>query len=302
MEREETAQPILIYRRVHREAAGVEPPLTTYHSPLSTHHSPFAKMWRHRGLIRQFAWREFRSRYVGSYLGLCWSVLMPALMLVVYTFVFRGVFHVEWQTLPDGSALAFAVNLFGGLLIYNLFAEVASRSPHLLVSQPQFGKKVVFPLEILPLTTTTAALGHALVAFLVVSAASALLVRWPGWNILWLPVVLLPYVGLLLGMGWLLASVGTFWRDMGPAVTVGLHALIFLTPVFYPLSAVPGKWQMVLRLNPLAVFIENTRRVWFCNRPPHFGPWAVAAMVSLIVMLAGFWWFQKSKRVFADVI
>jgi lipopolysaccharide transport system permease protein len=271
-------------------------------SRLSSPHSALGGLWRHRGLIRQFAWREFRSRYVGSYLGLCWSIVTPAVMLVIYTFVFRGILHVHWGSSADESPLAFAVNLFGGWLIYNLFAEVVSRSPHLLISQPQFVKKVVFPVEILPVTTTVAALGHALMALSVVGVTAALLVRWPSCQVLWLPVLLLPYLALLLGVSWFAAALGTFWRDLGPAITIGLHALIFLTPVFYPLQAVPGKWQPLMRLNPLAIFIENTRRVWSANRPPLFGEWSVAALISLLVMTAGYWWFQRCKRDFADVV
>jgi lipopolysaccharide transport system permease protein len=259
-------------------------------------------LWRYRGLIFQFASREFRSRHAGSYFGLLWSVLTPSLLLVIYTLVFRGVLHVQWDSVTESSALAFAVNLFGGLLIYNLFAEVASRSPSLLVSHPQFVKKVVFPLEVLPMSVTMAALGHALMALLVVGTVSAALIRLPGWNVLWLPVILLPYAMLLLGVSWFLAALGTFWRDLGPAVSVGLHALIFLTPVFYPLAAIPEQWQPLMRLNPLALFIENIRRVWLRDQSPRFGDLLIAAAISQVLMLAGYCWFEKSKRAFADVV
>jgi lipopolysaccharide transport system permease protein len=271
-------------------------PLRARHSALSTN------LWRHRALIRQFTWREFRGRYLGSYLGLLWSVATPAAMLCIYTFVFRGVLQVEWKMLPDGSALMFAVNLFGGLLVYNLFAEVAGRSPLLLVNQPHFVRKVVFPVEILPITTTAAALGHGLIALAVVGAVACVGIGLPSWHVLWLPVLLFPYVAFLMGVSWFLAAAGTFWRDFAPAVTLGLHALIFLTPVFYPLQAVPQSWQPLFRLNPLAVYVENTRRVWLWNQPPDWSTWCLTALASVAVMLAGYWWFMRVKRAFADVV
>ena len=272
------------------------------YSGLRTQDSGLLSLWRHRALIRQFTWREFRGRYLGSHLGLVWSAVTPAVMLCIYTLVFRGVLQVQWTTLPDSSALTFGINLFGGLLIYNLFAEVAGRSPHLLVNQPHFVRKVVFPLEILPITTTAAALGHGLIAFVVVSVVACFWMGPPGWQVLWLPVLLLPYVALLLGVSWLLAAVGTFWRDVAPVVTLGLHALIFLTPVFYPLHAVPQSWRPLFRLNPLAAFVENTRRVWLWNRPPALGMWFVTALASIAVMFIGYFFFIRSKRAFADVV
>lgn len=296
MDRSAAPTPVPTNHRVRFAACVAQPPR------LAEPDVPRWSLWRHRALIRQMTWREFRGRYLGSHLGVLWSVATPAVMLCIYTIVFRGVLQVQWTMLPDRSALTFAVNLFGGLLIYNLFAEVAGRSPHLLVNQPHFVRKVVFPVEILPVATTAAALGHGLIALFVVGAAACVGIGSPGWHVLWLVLLLPPYAGFLLGVSWFLAALGTFWRDLGPAVTVGLHALIFLTPVFYPLQAVPEGWQPLFRLNPLAVYVENTRRVWLWNQPPDLGAWCMTAASSLAVMLLGYWWFMRSKRAFADVV
>jgi lipopolysaccharide transport system permease protein len=287
--------------------AVVEPPrmLTPQAPGWREYADPLAlarNLWRHRGLIRQLAWREVRGRYQGTRFGLVWSVLTPLLMLLVYTFVFNFVLKVRWGVAPQETALEFALTLFCGLAVYNVFAETVGRAPGLIIAHPNFVKKVVFPLEVLPVSALLAALVHALMGLVLVGVLAACFVRAPGWPVLLVPLLLVPYLCFILGLSWFLASLGTFLRDLGPGLTVALHLLIFLTPVFYPLHAVPPPWRWVLLMNPLTVYVENTRQVLVWGTPPGLLALTVAAVLSLLVMQAGYIWFMKSKRAFADVV
>jgi lipopolysaccharide transport system permease protein len=227
---------------------------------------------------------------------------MPAALVLAYTFVFQFVMKARWGQSADESPLAFGLTLFTGMLVYTLFSESTSRAPGLMLAHPNFVKKVVFPLEILPLTTLLGTLAHLGVSLFVVVTAYALLVQPPGWQALWFPLLLLPYVAFLLGLGWLLSALGVFVRDLGPTVGLIAHVLVFLTPVFYPLGAVPAPWRTLMQLNPLAVFVDNARRVLLWDQPPDWWPLAIASVVGLIVMQLGYALFMRSKRGFAEVV
>ena len=257
---------------------------------------------RQRTLIRQFTIREVRGRYQGSVLGILWSFLIPIGMLVSYTFVFRFVLKAGSYRASDQSALEFGLSLFTGLLIFNLCSEAVTRAPALILSHPNFVKKVVFPLEILPVTTVLSSLVHILASLLIVMIVSACISGQLGWQALWFPVILLPYLCFIIGATWFLASLGVFLRDLGPAVAIFMQLLIFLSPVFYPLERVPESLQTLMQLNPLAVVVENGRRVLLWNTPPSMPALATMALLSIVVMQAGYTWFMKSKRAFADVV
>jgi lipopolysaccharide transport system permease protein len=259
-------------------------------------------LFRHRTLIWQFTWRDIRARYQGSYLGLCWSLLLPLAMLAAYTFVFRFVFQARWGVRSEESALEFGLTLFAGLLVFNVFGETGSRAPALILGHPNFVKRVIFPLEILPVTSVAATLVHVGASLVVVVAAAVLLMAGVGWQALWVPFIAIPYVCLVLGLSWFLASLGVFLRDLGPMMVVAVQFLVFLTPVFYPLALVPEPWRTVMSLNPLAVFVDSSRRVLLWNQPPDLPALGAATICSLVVLQTGYIWFMKSKRAFADVV
>lgn len=256
---------------------------------------------RHRTLIRQFTWRDIRTRYQGSYLGLFWSLLLPLAMLAAYTFVFRFVFQARWSR-SEESAFEFGLTLFAGLLVFNVFGETVSRAPALILSHPNFVKRVIFPLEILPVTSLAATLVHVGASLVVVVAAAVLLMGGVGWQALWVPFIAVPYVCLVLGVNWFLAALGVFLRDLGPMMVVAVQFLVYLTPVFYPLAFVPEPWQTVMCLNPLVVFVDSSRRVLLWNQPPDWPALGAATICALVVLQAGYIWFMKSKRAFADVV
>jgi lipopolysaccharide transport system permease protein len=263
--------------------------------------SAAANVLRHRGLVWQLTKRDVLGRYRGSLLGIVWSLVNPLLMLGVYTFVFGFVFKTKWGGKEAGT-LQFTLVLFAGLIVYNLFAECVNRAPSLIVSQPNLVKKVVFPLELLPVVQLASALFHALVSLVVLLVAFLLLHGVPPLTALLLPVVIAPLCGLCLGFAWLLASLGVYLRDVGQVVAIVTSALMFLSPLFFPLSALPGRVQRVVLLNPLSIPIEQTRRVLLWGQAPDWPPLLAYTAAAIAAMWAGYWWFQRTRNGFADVL
>jgi lipopolysaccharide transport system permease protein len=260
-----------------------------------------ASLWRHRGLIRNLVHREVVGRYKGSVLGIFWSLATPVFMLVVYTFVFSVVFKARWSGGSD-STTEFALVLFAGLLVFNLFAECISRAPGLVLAHVNYVKKVVFPLEVLPWVAMGSALFHLAVSFGVWLLAYVLLVGLPHWTVILSPLVMAPFVLLVMGLSWLLASLGVFLRDVGQFIGIAVQVLMFLTPVFYPVAAMPAQFQPFLLMNPLTPPIEMMRDVMYWGHVPGMQLWLMGAIGSMLVAVLGFAWFQKTRKGFADVL
>lgn len=258
--------------------------------------------WRNRQLIAQLTRREVALRYRGSIFGLAWSFLNPLLMLAVYTFVFSVVFKARWGADPNESRAQFALILFAGMIVFNLFAEMLSRAPGLVVSNVNYVKRIVFPLEILPLVAFGSALFHSLVSLGVLVLAQLILNHSMPWTIVLLPVVFLPLVLLSLGIGWFLAALGVYVRDISQITGVLVTVLMFFSAVFYPLSALPQDYQRFLILNPLVLIISESRQVLIYGLLPNWTSLGVALLFGLSVAFFGFWWFQKSRNGFADVL
>ncbi len=264
--------------------------------------SLFTAPLRHRSILRQFVRREILGRYRGSVLGLAWTFLTPLLMLAVYTFVFVGVFRVRWPGAEEAGGVAFALRLFAGLMVFQLFAEVVGRAPTLVTAQPNLVKKVVFPLELLPFVSLGAALFHFAVSVALLLAALLLIEQRLPVTALLAPLAILPLLPLLLGLGWLLAALGVFVRDIASIVGVGVNLMLFLSPVFYALESLTPRWQFWMRLNPLTPAIEDLRRTLFAGLPPLWADWWLALAVGLLAAAGGAWVFNKTRRGFADVL
>jgi lipopolysaccharide transport system permease protein len=256
----------------------------------------------HRGLIARMAEREVIGRYRGSIMGLAWSFLNPVLMLAVYTFFFSVIFKARWNTPGADDKASFAILLFIGLIVHGIFAECITRAPGLVVGNVNFVKKVVFPLEILVPVTMASALFHALVSTVVMLVVQFFVMGQIPVTALLLPLVLLPLVILTTGIGWFLASLGVFVRDIGQATGILVTILLFLSPVFYPISALPEQYQGWFRLNPLTPIIEEARTVLVFGGGIDWGPWLLRILVSTVVAWLGFWWFQKTRKGFSDVL
>lgn len=261
----------------------------------------FSSLWRNRSLIHASVKREVLGRYRGSALGLFWSFLNPLLMLAVYTFFFSVVFKARWSTGSD-SKTEFALVLFSGLMIFNLFSECISRAPGLILSNQNYVKKVVFPLEILPWVSLGAGLFHYAVSLVVWLAAHLFFRGLPSITAIYLPLILLPYCLFIVGLSWVLASLGVFLRDVAQFIGLAITALMFLSPLFYPASSLPEAYRHLLYINPLTSVIEQTRSVLFWGQSPDFVLLGVFLMASACVACLGFVWFQKTRKGFADVL
>lgn len=226
-------------------------------------------------------------------------------MLSVYTFVFSIVFKARWGVshadAPESKAM-FAVVLFIGLIVHALFAEILTRAPTLITGNVNYVKKVVFPLEILPVVTAGAALFHAVVSLGVWLLAYLIFVGPPHWTLLFLPVIFLPLIILALGCAWILASLGVFLRDVSQTIGILVTVLMFTAPVFYPVSNLPPKIQPLVMLNPLTFIITEARDVAIWGNMPRFDWLGIYFLVSVLVASAGFAWFQKTRKGFADVL
>jgi lipopolysaccharide transport system permease protein len=260
-------------------------------------------MLRNRQLILQMTKRDVVGRYKGSAFGLAWSFFNPVLMLIVYTFVFSEIFNARWGGLGgDDSKTQFAVVLFVGMIVQGLFSEVLNRAPSLILSNVNYVKKVVFPLEILPVIAMGAALFHGVVSLLVLLAAFALFNGYLQWTAVFIPLVLMPLVILTMGFAWMLASIGVFLRDVGQTIGIITTVLMFLAPVFYPITAVPERFRPFIMANPITFIIEQGREVLIWGHLPNWMGLGAYTLVASVIAWLGFALFQKTRKGFADVL
>ena len=269
-------------------------------NPLTQSSLPVA-LWRHRHLIATMTWREVLGRYRGSAGGLVWSLLTPILMLSVYTAVFSGIFQARWSQ-ESSSPLDYALQLFVGLIIHGLAAECLNRSPGLMVGNVSYVKRVVFPLETLPVVNLLSAVFHFLISLAVLLVFYFAVHRHLHATAFWLPVVVAPYVVMLAGVGWFLAGLGVYLRDIAQLTGLLTMILMFLSPVFYPASALPAKFQTIFQLNPLTIIIEQGRAELLDGKAPDLLSLSIYMVAALVVAFFGYRSFQVMKKGFADVL
>lgn len=259
-------------------------------------------IWRNRSLIYALTKREVIGRYRGSYLGILWSLFNPIFMLTVYTFVFSFIFNARWGNTGSGSQTEFSLILFTGMIVFSLFSECVTKAPSLVLGNSNYVKKVVFPLEVLPVVTMVSALFHLLISLAVWLVFYIVFFGIPHITSLLFPLVLLPLFFLTLGLSWFLTSLGVFLRDVGQIVGILITALMFLSPIFYPVTAIPERYRYLINLNPLTHVIENAREVLVWGTTPEPLLWLASLFISFVFAWAGFAWFQKTRKGFADVV
>ena len=257
---------------------------------------------RHRYLLMMLAGREVQERYKGSFLGMFWALLTPLLMLSVYVFVFSVVFQSRWGTAESTSRADFGLTLFAGLTAFNLFAETLNGSPRLILNNRNYVKRVVFPLEILPLASFLAKLVQAACCFAILVAALLFVKGYIHWTVVFLPLVLLPLAFLSIGCSYFLSSLGVFIRDAEHVIGFITTILMFLSAIFFPANAIPEGCRWFFAINPLVPMIEQVRTVILYGQSPDWTQWGVLTLISLLFVLMGLAWFTKSKRAFADVL
>ena len=254
---------------------------------------------QHGYLLAQLVRREVLLKYRGSILGIGWSFLYPLLLLGAFTLVFGGVLGAKWGT--QGTGIELALFIYCGLLVFTPFAEVASTTPRLLQNYQAYVKKIIFPTELLPLVNVLAATMHGLANLLVLVLIAAIAGHLHAMLLL-APLVLLPAWLFTLGVAWFLAAAGAYVRDLTHVMPVATQLLMFLSPVFYPLQAAPALLQTVHQFNPLAIAMEDTRRVVLQGVPPDWTLWGAMLVIGILAAWAGYTFFVRSKEDFADVI
>lgn len=274
------------------------------HQPAST--SPVSlvgNLWRNRSLILQLVQRDVIGRYNGSVFGLAWSFFNPLLLLTVYAFVFTVAFKAQWAGAGQAQGKGyFAIMLFVGMVVHGFFAECLTRAPGVIVGNANYVKKVVFPLELLPVVAVGSALFHTLISVSVLLVGVLALRQSLPATALLMPLVLLPLVLLAQGVTWLLAALGVYLRDIAHSTTLLATVLSFVSPVFYPTSALPEPYSRWIYLNPLTWIMETARAVLVQGSAPHWGQWVFATSAAAGVCWLGYWSFQKSRPGFADVL
>lgn len=251
-------------------------------------------------LLRSLTRRELAARYRGSALGLVWAMLTPAVMISIYTFIFAGIFGARFGT--RGTAWDYALYLFCALLPWTAFQESVQSAANVIVAHANLVKRVVFPLEALPIAQVLAALVTQMFGTLVLLAATLLIQRELHLSLLWLPVLVLPQLILMLGAAWLVAALGVFLRDTAQVAALALVAWMFLTPIIYPEQLIPARYQSFINANPLTPLVRNYRRIILEGAPPDWLGLAYFTLFACAVFIFGYWWFARMRRHFADVI
>lgn len=261
----------------------------------------FCHLLANRRLILQFSKREFQLRFKKTFLGFIWGLLVPLLMLTVYTFVFSVVFQARWGTSESESRLLFAVILFTNLIVYNTFSEIVAASPGLIIGNVNLVKKVIFPLEILPVSRAFATFFQTLMSLAILLIA-IYFVQGFSFTILYAPLILVPILVFSIGVSYFVSSLTVFVRDVGQFIGIILTLLLFLSPIFYPLSRVPSGLRQFVLLNPFTIMLEQFRLVMVEGQSPAVMPLLIVWVIALAVFCLGFAWFMKVKKSFADVL
>ncbi|HRE55134.1 MAG TPA: ABC transporter permease [Candidatus Competibacter sp.] len=258
--------------------------------------------WLQRSLFLKLLRRDFAERYRGSYLGVLWSLLLPLLSLLVFTFFFGVIFKMRWAGQSEGSLVGLALVLFIGMALYGFLAECFTRAPGLILGHPNYVKNVIFPLEMLPAVMVASALLLLAATLSIILALQLALGGGLSWTVLLLPLAVLPLVLFVLGVSWFLASLGVYIRDIQPLIGPLVQLMMFLSPVFYPMAALPEAMRPWLQLNPLALAIEQARGIILSGQPPAWMPYLLSLGASSLVALLGVYWFARTRQGFADVL
>jgi len=258
------------------------------------------RVWARRDVFWELTKRDISGRYSGSFLGMLWSFFNPLLMLAVYTLAFRVFLGMRWPNM--GSGADFSLMIFCGMIVHSLLAECITRAPGVIVSQSNLVKRVVFPLAILPCVMVASTLFNALLSVLVLLIFVLISQHTLHATVLYLPLLYAPYVLLLCGVSWFMASLGVFVRDVTQVAGVISSMLMFLSPVFYPASNLREPYRDWITLNPLTLMIEQTRQLVLFGKSPDWPALGVYTLVSVAVLLFGYIWFQRTRDGFADVL
>lgn len=253
-------------------------------------------------MLKQLVSRNIQARYKGTIMGLVWMVITPLMMLAVYTFVFSVVFKARWGADFGDSKIAFALIMFCGIAVFNIFAESVTGSVGVIIGNPNYVKKVVFPLEILPVAAVFSSIFFGLVSLTILITGVGLFMHRFSLAVICLPLVFVPLSLLSCGVSLFVASLGVYVRDLVHVIGIAMQVLFFMTPIFYSVEMVPQSLRPILAINPLTPIVQTTREVLIYDRWPDWSGLAIVTLLSLVIFQLGYFWFMKTKRGFADVL
>lgn len=259
-------------------------------------------IYRHRFLIFNMTRREIKKKYQGTFLGLIWSFLSPLLMLAVYTFVFGVVFKARWGISNEERHLDFAINIFAGLIVFSIFSDMINQSPSLIVGNSNYVKRVIFPLEILSIVSAGSVVFNSITSVLILLLVQFLLKGFLPLTFVFFPIVALPVILIGLGASWFFSALSVYIRDIPQFLGLLTSILFFTSAIFFPVSALPENYQFLIRLNPLVSIVEQSRNVLVYGTFPDWNVTFILLGLSMIIAWLGFWWFQKTRKGFADVL
>jgi homopolymeric O-antigen transport system permease protein len=254
----------------------------------------------HSGLIRSMVRRDLTSRYKGSIMGLAWAFITPAVMIVIYTLIFQGIFNLKFGA--QEGYLSYGIHLFCGLLPWMAFSDGIQRSTTSLIENVNLVKRVVFPIEALPVNVALSALVNQLIGTIILIVAALIVEKTVRPTILLLPLLIAPQLLATIGLGWLMASLGVFIRDMPQFIQLAMSVWVYLTPIYYPENMIPERFGWVVNLNPMAPLIRSYRRILLEGRLPDWRGLMITLVFALVCFIFGYWWFERTKKSFADVL
>lgn len=257
-------------------------------------------IWQHRHLLGMLVRRDVLLKYRGSMLGIGWSFLHPLLLLIIFSLVAGSVLGGRWPGAGQGGH-AIPLAIYCGLVVFTPFSEIISGAPRLIPSYTNYVKKIVFPIQLLPIMMVFSASLHAAINLLLLLLALAIFAQWHA-TLLLLPLILLPAWLLACSIAWMLAAIGVFVRDLVHVMPVATQMLLFLSPVFYPSGMIPARWQWLYQLNPLTPIIENLRRVALLGQMPNWSAWGTGMVMGLLATLLAYALFRHTQEEFADVL
>jgi lipopolysaccharide transport system permease protein len=258
---------------------------------------PLLTIWRNRSLIRVMVRRDILGRYRGSYGGSFWTAINPLLLMLTYFFVFGIVLHRAGE-----SRSTFAASFLAGMLPWLPFSEAAGRSPTVMLEHRNFVKKLVFAVETLPVNLVFSGLVTEAFALILFGIFLLLVGRSVTWDVLWIPVLLIPQFLFTAGVSWFLAALGVFVRDLGQIIGYFLTLWFFLTPICYPENSLGPSATVVLSKNPIYVLVRGYRSIFLEHHAPVFGSLWKLWLLSAVVFILGHAWFYKLRKSFADII
>lgn len=263
--------------------------------------APFLSLWRHRELYRRVLVRDIQASFRGSALGTAWVVLIPLVMVAVYTFVFGAVLKSSWST-STSSPYQVPLIFFSGLMVFGFFMEVVMRAPNYIRDNKTYVTKIIFPIDILCWVLVGTALFKFCVNLTLLLLFLAIFGGGLSWETLLLPLLMLPFILLIVGAAWILAAIGAFIRDLSHALQALGPIIMFISPVFYSVAQVPEPFRPLYFLNPLTFMLESARDLLFFERVFSFQAYLVFAVAACSIFVLGYMFFQKVRPGFADVV